>query len=162
MIEEKGDRFIYLDANVFIYFVEGPAELAEPLCSLFEFAESGGPSGNPLRNFFVTSELALAEVLSSSRTSEADRDMYCELILGSAFIAKAQVNKDILLEAARLRREFGFKLPDAIHAATALYNQCDMLVSRDKHMNRLEKLGIVHIEPTPSNLTQVIEALRAG
>jgi predicted nucleic acid-binding protein len=162
MIEEKADRFIYLDSNVFIYFFEGGTETAQPICELFAFAETGSATGGALTNFFVTSELTLAEVLSSRKTTEDARQLYIDLILDSSFIAVAPVRRDILFTTAEIRRKAGLKLTDAIHVATAVHHGCSILISSDSDMKRADEFGIVHLEPTPSNLTQVVETLSAN
>ncbi|MBL8907199.1 MAG: PIN domain-containing protein [Rhizobiales bacterium] len=42
------------------------------------------------------------------------------------------IDRAVLLNASRLRSELGNKLPDAIHVATALAEDCDRFVTSDK------------------------------
>jgi hypothetical protein len=104
MIDDKADRFIYLDANVFIYFVEGAPELAEPIVELLVAAEGSFATGGNLHNLFITSELTLAEALASRTATDDDRQVYSELILESPAIFSAPIDRDILRSAADLRR----------------------------------------------------------
>lgn len=159
MIDEKADRFIYLDANVFIYFVEGAPELAEPVAELLTAAESSFATGANLHNLFITSELTLAEALASRTATDDERQVYSELLLASPAIFPAPINRDILWSAAEMRRKFGFKLADAIHVATASHHNCSILVSNDSDMRKVEKLDMIHVEPTKLGLSRIIEAL---
>ncbi|MBC7527815.1 MAG: PIN domain-containing protein, partial [Chthonomonadaceae bacterium] len=52
------------------------------------------------------------------------------------------ITKDVLREAARLRATIsGLKTPDAIHAATALLNQCRLFITNDRGFLRVPGLN---------------------
>ena len=55
---------------------------------------------------------------------------YEELLLGTE-VRLWPVDRSILEEAARLRAKTFFRIPDAIHAATAALAGCDLLVTND-------------------------------
>ncbi|MBD0385183.1 MAG: PIN domain-containing protein [Nostoc sp. C3-bin3] len=42
------------------------------------------------------------------------------------------VNRQVLIEAAQLRASINIKLPDAIHAATALLAQCSTFLTNNQ------------------------------
>jgi predicted nucleic acid-binding protein len=65
---------LYLDANVFIYAIEGNADISNPLRELFDLFRSR-------RGIGITSELTLAEVLP--RAGGVQRRSYLDLILWS-------------------------------------------------------------------------------
>jgi predicted nucleic acid-binding protein len=48
----------------------------------------------------------------------------------------------ILRQAARLRAETGLRTPDAIHAAAALAEGCDLLVTNDVHFRKIPHLNV--------------------
>lgn len=120
---------VYLDTNVFIYAVEAVPEYSGAIDELFGLIEAGTVSA-------VTSELALAEVLS--KPLEAGRqdvvDIYREMIAPSAWLSVWPVERAILIEAARLRAQLTLRLPDAIHVATAVAAGCSALISNDHRL----------------------------
>ena len=123
---------IYLDANVFIYAIEGEPSLAEPLQSLF-LAASKTPGIK-----LVTSELSLAEVLCKNGQSDATARLYLDLMISSKVVSLQGVTRQVLLESARLRQEIApFKLADAIHAASAVQAECALFMSMDGRLTKL-------------------------
>ena len=145
MIEAKAVQRLYLDANVFIYAIEGEPGIANPIRGLLETLRQG--SGRA-----VTSELTLAEVLPKAR--EAHRRSYLDLIVWSRVIDLQPVSRDILLETADYRRTAGMpKLPDAIHAVTAIRSDCRTILSADAGLKLPE--GYAVVAPTPDNLSRI-------
>lgn len=116
MTEESTTPIVYVDANPFIYFIDGDENIARRLKPFFEFL-----SERP--GFAVTSELTLAEVLAKARP-EARRN-YFNLILWSNLFLLRPVTREILIDTADYRRASQrerpdgttatVKLPDAIH-----------------------------------------------
>jgi len=129
--ELRGKR-LYLDANVFIYALESLAPWKEPAQALLRWIDAGQCSA-------VTSELTLAECLTKplqlGQTENAK--LYENAIQSRPDFTVVPVGREILIEAARLRAPEGLKLPDAIHAATAIQNACDVFVTNDKSLVRL-------------------------
>jgi predicted nucleic acid-binding protein len=84
----------------------------------------------------VTSELTLAEVLvkpiEAGRTDLARA--YEEMIAPSAWLSVVAVERAILVHAARLGPEFGLKLADAIHVASAVAAGCHVFLSDDRRL----------------------------
>lgn len=122
MTDREGKR-IYVDSNVFIYAVEGESDLAQSSQELIDlFRASPGIA--------VTSELTLAEVLL--KASLLQRRIYLDLVLWSGVFELWSVSREILLETIDYRKAAGMpKLPDAIHAVTAIRAGCSMIVSGD-------------------------------
>lgn len=113
---------IYLDANVFIYFVEGELAVAAAVRELFVVLE-----GLPSRA--VTSELTLAEVLAPPRSAAAlslplKRQRHLDLIIQGGFVHLEPVSRDILIDTSGLRIASSMKLADAIHIASAARCDC--------------------------------------
>ena len=145
----SGDSRIYFDSNVFIYAIEGDAEIADPLRQLLDI----------LRNrpgLAVTSELTLAEVLP--KADLAQRLDYLDLIADSGVLGLRAVSREILIETATYRRAFGMqKLPDAVHVVTAIRSACSKLLSDDQRLKLPE--GITLIDTTPDSLSSLIQEL---
>ncbi|MBE9061213.1 PIN domain-containing protein [cf. Phormidesmis sp. LEGE 11477] len=122
----KGNR-IYLDANIWIYALENVAEYSVSLTALFKAAQMYSLT-------IVTSELTLAEILVRSiRDGDIPKQTaYIEAITATSNTTALPVSRSILLEAARVRVSTKLKLPDAIHAATALSTGCTTFLTNDK------------------------------
>ncbi len=72
--------------------------------------------------------------------------MNCNLQLQAAYQQSLQstevlevvpVNRDVLIEAARLRTITNLRLPDAIHAATAFLSGCETFLTNDRRFAAL-------------------------
>lgn len=123
---EFAGKSLYLDANLFIYALEGVEPFAAPLKAPFIEMEAGSIHA-------VTSELTLAEVLARPfKLGAMDHvDEYKRIFAGGIAVTQVPVSRSLLVEAARLRGSNGLKLADAIHLATAISTKCSVIVSND-------------------------------
>jgi len=118
---------VYLDANIWIYALEGFAPFAQPLEALFGRIDAGELTA-------ITSELTLAELLVKPLQMGQDQSQraYLETLQSGPTLTMAPVSRAVLLDAARLRaQQPALKLPDAIHAATALACNASVFVTND-------------------------------
>jgi len=136
-IREKLGPKVYLDANFFIYTLEAVAPWARAAGEVLRSLDGGQLAA-------ATSELSLAECLVKplelGLTDVAGA--YLELLKDHRFLSVAPVTREILIEAARLRSLSRIKLPDAIHAATALQKGCSSFLTNDDRL-RVEGLDVV-------------------
>jgi predicted nucleic acid-binding protein len=124
---------VYLDANPFIYMVEGDDEIAPSVEQLIKLLRRKPKLG-------ATSELTLAEVLPKAPTPNHRRS-YLNLILWSGILNLLPVSRGVLVESANYRRKASRrrddgsvsfpKLPDAIHVVTAIRSGCRAILSKD-------------------------------
>lgn len=133
----QGKR-VYLDTNIWIYALEGYPTFIQDLNELFQSIDQGNLSA-------VTSELSLAEVLVKPFQSQnlTQQATYKQVISSSPNLSVISVSRDILVEAARLRGSVNIKLPDAIHAATALLTQCSTFLTNDQRFGQVPGLSVV-------------------
>lgn len=132
-------RSIYLDANVLIYAVEDAHGFGERLRTLFERIDRGELTG-------VTSELSLAEVLVGPLRSGASRiqSEFEQLLDADGPLVVPHISRQILVNAARLRALHPpLKLPDAIHAATALLHGCTTFFTNDARFEAASDLPVM-------------------
>lgn len=118
---------IYLDTNVWIYALEGFQSFAQPLAELFARIDDG-------ELVAVTSELTLAEALVKPfQSNQHELELiYLDTLQTSETLTVAPVSREVLTSAARLRAQYpSLKLPDAIHAATALAQDARMFITND-------------------------------
>lgn len=136
----SSDR-VYLDTNVWIYVVEGFPQVAEKLAALLRRVDAGDL-------FCVTSELTLAEAMVKPLMNNdlKLRDTYEELLRTGGGLTMTPISRSILLDAAKLRAKYtSLKLPDAIHAATALASQCHVLISNDQKFSQVTEMSFMSV-----------------
>jgi predicted nucleic acid-binding protein len=127
---------VYVDANPFIYAIEGENDISRRLNDLFAvFRQYPGMA--------VTSELTLAEVLPKARSADL-QVAYAELIIWSGIFELKPVTRQLLLMTAEYRRASAIvsrdgrkampRLPDAIHVVTATQSGCTAILSTDARL----------------------------
>jgi len=157
MIDRGFKPRVYLDTNVFNRAFESEPEEAKNLQEVLAFLEQD-------RNFAVTSELTLAEVLAPpwnriGRTKPNKRQFYLKLIVWSGFIDLRPVSREILISTADWRAHERVKLPDAIHIVTAVETGCAFLLSSDRDTRRLLE-QMTHFSPDPPRIRALMDRLR--
>lgn len=127
----KGQK-VYLDTNIFIYALEAIEPWASFIREAFIDLEAGEWNA-------VTSSLSIAECLV--KPFQLDRDdmvaAYRAVLTPSQYLHIASPHEDIFVAAARLRAKHNFKLPDAIHAATAIDMGCTVMLTNDAQFRRV-------------------------
>jgi predicted nucleic acid-binding protein len=68
--------------------------------------------------------------------------VYRQMFLPRTYLHVAPIDNDVLLFSAYVRAQSGLKLPDAIHAATALTRKCSALLTNDAGFSRVSGSGI--------------------
>lgn len=148
---------VYLDSNIFISAALG--EDRAIASALEAFVTSASASRQP----FATSELTLSEVLVRpfrSRDDETARQ-YLDLVSPSGWLEVKEVDRDVLVGAARLRALYQhLKLPDAVHVAAASLLGCSHLLTDDQGLRGSYQLAdqlppMAVIRPT----TETFEAI---
>jgi predicted nucleic acid-binding protein len=130
---------IYLDANVFIYLLEGYPAYVQVLTELFSLIDSSELQA-------VTSELTLAETLVKPKMDDNTdlQQAYQDMFLTTSLLEVVPISTEILIEAATLRaKNRQIKLPDAIHAATAYVNQCQAFITNDKSLKGIPDIKVI-------------------
>ncbi len=132
----RGSR-VYIDSVVIIYTLQANSsfyELLEPLWAEFQ-----------ARNIsIVSSELAIPEVLASPRRSgDLEQIGIYENLLFCSGINLIPIDREILLLATELRVKHRLKTPDAIHAATAISNNCRRFITNDRDFCNIAELPVV-------------------
>lgn len=149
---------VYIDANPFIYFIDGSEDVASRVRPFFELLAS-----RP--GIATTSELTLAEVLAKAQPNA--RRSYLNLIIWSKLIHLLPVTRDVLIDTADYRqvsreaRPDGtyatIKLPDAIHVVTAIQSRCRMFLSADEGL--AVPVGMTVVAPNDVGLVRLMQEL---
>jgi len=129
---------VYLDANVFIYAMEQ----LEPWChvaqSLLTMIDHGDMQ-------CITSESTLAECLIKPIRRNQPENV---LAFERAFEPEDNfevlpIGRPILKQAAEFRALTALKLPDAIHAATAVVGGCSVIVTNVSGFSPMKAMPVI-------------------
>jgi len=126
---------IYLDANVFILANLDTGRRGDSARSRLKDVQSG-------RLEAVSSALSFDELVwavKKNRTSE-DSVLAGEAFLNMPRLKLGAVNGDLLASALAIMRRYRLDPRDSIHAATALNEGAEIIVSVDKHFDRVREI----------------------
>lgn len=125
---------IALDTNIFIYYFVDTSPFHNAVKKLFLDAIDR-------RTRFITSSITIAELLSLKDVQSVVDTLYMSF-LELENMKIYEVSIEIAKEAARIRRENGFLLPDAIQLATAVYAQADVFITNDRNLKKFKEIKI--------------------
>ena len=128
---------VYFDANIFIYTLEAVEPWDVQLNDVFSGLLAGEFTA-------VTSSLSLTEclILPFRRNNMELVKTFREAILPSYYLDVVPISDKILLSTANIRAQKNLKLPDAIHAATALTQKCTTLLTNDEGFKRVPNIDV--------------------
>lgn len=129
------NNLVALDSNIFIYNLEENPEFVKFTDSIFKKLIA-----NKLRA--ATSIVSLIEILSYQKTSNVVKQL-TEDFLGTPNLEVFDIDQQIAVEAARIRRGYDFRLPDSIQLATALRSKAQAFISNDKKITKFKELSII-------------------
>ena len=134
-------RRVHFDSVTLIYLIErhrryGP--LVRQAFALVNDAQLAGLSS------YVTLLEVLVKPLRDGRTALAQK--YRELLTSSRNFALLPVGREIAEGGAEIRAKYGFRTPDAIQLATALYHDADVFLTNDKKLKNFDRLEVVVLD----------------
>lgn len=128
-------RVVSLDTNIFVYYLDSNSSFYSQAEKLFDQITVGNLS-------IFTSVITLSELLSIKATETQLYNLEQELLL-IPNLTIIDVNREVAKEAAKIRREYGFRLPDSIQLATALTSNAQAFVTNDRRLAKFKQLPIV-------------------
>ncbi len=125
---------LYLDSNIFIYAAINTEETGEKARSLLQKIQQGEEKAE-------TSALTFDEVfwIVKKHSLEAALDA-CNALLNFSNLEIASVDRELILSALQIIKEYHLAPRDAIHAATAMTEKADAIVSTDTHFDKIKEL----------------------
>ncbi len=140
MDEVTGSSVVYIDTNIFVYFVEASPIFFEEVKKIFEHIDAVGSR-------IVTSEITLAECIYKP---SQDRDLplvgiYEMLFEKSGDIGSIALNGAVAKRASLLGGGLGLKLIDAIHYLSALEAGCDFFVTSDSAFKSGPEMSVMRV-----------------
>ncbi|MBI2937308.1 MAG: type II toxin-antitoxin system VapC family toxin [Thaumarchaeota archaeon] len=125
----------YLDSNVFIYAALNQEDVGDRARSLLREVQEG-------RQRASTSALTFDELIWAVKKH---RNLEEAVIAGEAFLGLSgldlvQVSGDTLAVALELIRRYRLDPRDSIHAASALLEKAEVIISTDEHFDKVKEL----------------------
>ena len=125
---------LYLDANVFIYAAINTEEIGEKARTLLQKIQQGEEQA-------ATSALTFDEVFWSIKKRKPElASETCQALLNFPNLEIIPVNRELALAALEIINECNLAPRDAIHAATAISEKLDCIVSTDPHFDKIKEL----------------------
>lgn len=131
----KRFKKVGLDSNIFSYQFHQDPKFGPLTKSIFDDL-----SADKLQA--ITSIITLIEILSV-KTSLAKIKQLKELFLRTPNLTILDVGQDIAQEAAKIRRKYGFRTPDAIQLATAKLSRAKAYITNDQRLKSFKALKII-------------------
>ena len=129
MLDSLTGRRVYVDANVFIYFLDQSTSQAAAATAALEAARAGEFSA-------VTGQAVIAEVMVGPyRQGDPLVIRRVKEFFGSAvWLDVVDHPAQAFDDAALLRATTGMPFIDALHVATASLSRCDVVLTHDARM----------------------------
>jgi len=125
---------LYIDSNIFIYATINTAEPGEKARRLLQRIQQGEENA-------VTSALTFDEVFWAIRKHSAEGALEaCQALLNFPNLEIAAVTKETILSALTIIKKYHVAPRDAIHAATALAEKAEFIMSTDPHFDKIKEL----------------------
>lgn len=136
----SGSSVVYIDTNIFVYFVEATPGFFQKAKELFEHVAATGAR-------LVTSEITLAEcIYRPSQNHDAPLvSVYEMLFEQSGEIDLVPLDGAIAKRAAAAGGSIGLKLIDAVHYMSALEAGCDFFVTSDSAFKSGPKMAVLRL-----------------
>lgn len=135
LISLKRFKKIGLDSNIFSYQFHRDPQFGPFTKAIFDEL-----SADKLQA--ITSVITLIEILSV-KTSLSKIKQLKDLFLRTPNLIIFDVGQDIALEAAKIRRKYGFRTPDAIQLATAKLNRARAYITNDERLKNYKGLKVI-------------------
>ena len=130
---------VFLDTNIFIYFIEDEGKLGRMSFELFEKLSRR-------RDEVLTSTLTLGELLTKPMAAgRSDLVSRYEAALNSTGVSLLAFDRAAAREYARVRQDKSIRPPDALQLSVAASAGCDLFVTNDKQLTGKIVSGIQFI-----------------
>lgn len=130
-------KYVGIDSNLFIYNLEQNPQFAEYTDIVFNKLAL-----NKLKA--VTSIISLTEILSYPDTAIVETQIINDFF-NTPNTKIVEIDRNIAVEAAKIRREYGFRLPDAVQLATAKLAKAKAFITNDQRLKAFVGLKVILI-----------------
>ncbi|NJN38808.1 MAG: type II toxin-antitoxin system VapC family toxin [Acaryochloridaceae cyanobacterium CSU_3_4] len=131
---------IYIDTSVIIYTIEQVPGYCTLLETLWDKFQAGAV------NLFSSELLLLESLVLPLRMGNTRLVNAYENLLLSSSLWLVSISQAVLRDAAELRTTTRLKTPDAIHATTALRENCTLFLTNDRQFRTVAGLPVRVLE----------------
>ncbi|MEM2995397.1 MAG: type II toxin-antitoxin system VapC family toxin [Candidatus Bathyarchaeia archaeon] len=126
---------LYLDSNVFIYAALNMEEIGEKARVLLRKVQQGEEQAS-------SSVLTFDELVWAVKKHRSIEDAINagEAFLNFPNVKLAVVDEELLALALNLIKKYKLDPRDSIHAATAILEKADVIISTDSHFDKIEEV----------------------
>lgn len=135
------NKTLALDSNIFIYHFEANPLYISYTTHIFNTLINKSNTG-------ITSIISLIETLSYP-SPKTVLDQIEESFKTLPNFTMYDINQEIAIQAAQIRRNYKIRLPDAVQLATALYAKADIFVTNDSKLQGFNEIKIVQLVDVP-------------
>ena len=136
---DSGIPRLYWDTSVFLCFLSEEEQDRRHICEDVLHAGKNGKI-EIVTSMFTVVEVIRPKAIKYPRVLTDGQVSTLRGMFRWPWLKKIQVHEQLALEASTLAREHGLKPADAIHAATAIAEECDELQRWDRDFNRVANL----------------------
>lgn len=138
-----GYKKVFIDTAPFIYFIEGNKD--NPLYYNKVRSFLNDCYNNDIQ--FVTSVITIEEYfVYPYRVNETKYIDLFEKLIQTLNFKIVNIDKTIAKSAAKIRAEYNaFKAMDALQIATAMLNECDLLLTNDKQLRQFKGIKCITV-----------------
>ena len=123
-----------IDTNIFTYYLDRNSPFYAKTEELFTQI-----ARNNL--LIITSVITLTELLSFKASQLQLNKLEQEFLL-TPNLEVIDVGLEVAKESARIRREYGFRLPDSVQLATAIDAKAQTFITNDKRLKLFRRLPV--------------------
>lgn len=136
-MELKKGLKLFIDTAPIIYFIEEHPVYVNEVSNIFERTADGTVQ-------VITSVITYIEVLAKPyKLGQNDIvDIYKDFFSNSKGFSVMGIDSKIAELTAKIRAEFGFKVPDALQLALFEHNNCNYFITNDKQLKNYNKTKV--------------------
>lgn len=127
-------QIVGIDTNIFIYYFQQHYQFGSIAKKILQTVTEE-------KSKTITSIISLMELLSFNVSRKVVKELQTEY-LSFPNLQTFDVTQAIALEAARIRREYGYKAADTIQLATALHAKADVFITNDEGLQNFREIKI--------------------
>jgi len=134
-------KTVAVNSNIFIYQFEENKKYFNFTNHLLKLAEQE----KKIKIYF--SVIGVAELLTGPAKSKNNQlyDAYIVFFDSAQNIKIINVNYEAAKQAAKLRVNYNIKTPDALHLACAIESGCEVFITNDKDLEKVQEIKIIVI-----------------
>lgn len=141
VLEKISGQNVYIDTNLFIYFLDQNTIFFPIASRILEAAELG---------VFIafTGDLTIAEALVKPYKSKNTLliEGFKDFFYAEDFLTIKSHNSDIFDLSSQIRAQHNMKFADALHYATAIKSGCTFFITNDKGIRSTDELEVILIQ----------------